>query len=63
LGRSFRGSLEPWTGGAAYLNFVGDEGTARVRAGFRDGAYERVLEAKRTFDPNNVFRGNQSLRA
>ena len=63
FGRSFRGVLEPWTGGAAYLNFVGDEGTARVKAGFRDGAYERVLEAKRMFDPDNVFRGNQSLRA
>jgi FAD/FMN-containing dehydrogenase len=63
FGRSFRELLKPWTRGAAYLNFVGDEGQGRVKAGFRDGAYERVLEVKRTWDADSVFRGNQSLRA
>jgi FAD/FMN-containing dehydrogenase len=63
FGRGFHDVFRQWTRGAAYLNFVGDEGTGRVKAGFRDGAYERVLEVKRAFDPDNVFQGNQSLRA
>ena len=63
FGRSFRGALERWSRGTAYLNFVGEEGSARVRSAFREGAYERVLEVKRAFDPDNVFQGNQSLRA
>ena len=63
FGRSFRELLKPWTRGTAYLNFVGDEGTERVKAGFREGAYDRVLDVKAKFDPDNVFRGNQKLRA
>jgi FAD/FMN-containing dehydrogenase len=46
--------------GATYLNFIGDEGPDRVRAGFGD-AYDRLAAVKATWDPDNLFRGNQNI--
>ena len=61
LGRAFREDLAPYASGAAYLNFLGDEGAARVRAGFTEGSFERLTRVKATWDPRNVFEGNQAL--
>ncbi len=61
LGRVYRDDLRPFASGAAYLNFVGDEGVDRVRAGFADRSYDRLVEIKRTWDPTHVFSGNQRL--
>jgi FAD/FMN-containing dehydrogenase len=44
-----------------YLNFVGDEGQARVRAGFGASNYDRLARIKADWDPGNVFRGNQNV--
>ena len=44
-----------------YLNFRGDEGSERVRAGF-GASYERLIQVKTAWDPDNVFRGNQLIR-
>jgi FAD/FMN-containing dehydrogenase len=61
LGRAYRNDLRPFSSGATYLNFLGDEGSERVRAGF--GAnYERLIDVKTAWDPDNVFRGNQIIR-
>jgi len=46
---------------AAYVNFVGDEGEAKVRAAYPHGAYERLAAIKRRYDPDNVFRANQNI--
>ena len=40
--RGFRDDLAAFSTGAVYLNFVGDEGEARVRAGYGPGSYERL---------------------
>ena len=45
----------------AYVNFVGDEGEARVRAAYPGGTYERLAEIKRRYDPDNLFRLNQNI--
>jgi FAD/FMN-containing dehydrogenase len=58
-GRAYREDLRPWTTGAAYGNFLGDEGAARARAGFRD--VERLAQVKAAWDPDGVFRGNQPI--
>jgi FAD/FMN-containing dehydrogenase len=60
-GRSYRDLVAPWATGEAYLNFIGDEGHARVRAGFAPGDYERLQRIKAQWDPENVFRGNQNI--
>jgi FAD/FMN-containing dehydrogenase len=46
---------------AAYVNFLADEGPARVRAAYPNGAHERLAEIKRRYDPTNLFRLNQNI--
>ena len=46
---------------AAYTNFLGDEGADRVRSAFDDSAWRRLLELKRHWDPDNVFRLNHNI--
>ena len=59
-GRRGHEVFAPWSTGATYLNFIGDEGADRVRAAFGD-AYERLVEVKRAYDPDNVLKGNQNI--
>jgi len=60
-GRRVRDVFAPWATGVTYLNFVGDEGEDRIRKAFGE-AYDRLVEVKSTWDPENVFRGNQNIR-
>ncbi len=55
--------LEPYSTGGAYLNFPGfhEEGERLLRASFGDANYERLLELKRRYDPENVFRLNGNI--
>jgi FAD/FMN-containing dehydrogenase len=54
-------ALHPYSLGGAYVNFMMDEGDARVRATYR-GNYERLARAKRRYDPLNVFHVNQNIQ-
>ena len=45
-----------------YSNFLEDEGEARVREAYPDGAYERLVDVKRRYDPDNLFHLNQNIQ-
>ena len=45
----------------AYVNFVGDEGEARVHAAYPDATWARLAEIKRRYDPTNLFHLNQNI--
>ena len=47
--------------GAAYVNFLGDEGPARVRDAYPGRTWERLAAVKRRYDPGNLFRLNQNI--
>ncbi|MFF4898717.1 FAD-binding oxidoreductase [Streptomyces sp. NPDC001068] len=59
--RDVRAAVRPWSNGAVYLNFIGDEGGDRVRAGLGAGNALRLGKVKRTWDPDNVFRFNHNI--
>jgi FAD/FMN-containing dehydrogenase len=59
--RGFRDDLAAFSSGAVYLNFVGDEGEARLRAGYGPGAYERLAWNKAVWDPDNGFRASGNV--
>jgi FAD/FMN-containing dehydrogenase len=44
-----------------YMNFVEDEGAHRVRAGYADDIWLRLVAAKRRWDPDNVFHLNPNI--
>jgi FAD/FMN-containing dehydrogenase len=44
-----------------YVNFVGDEGPARVREAYPGSTWERLAAVKRRYDPGNLFRRNQNI--
>lgn len=60
--RSVRAGVRPWSTGAAYLNFIGDEGAERVEAGLGAANTRRLAEVKRRYDPDNVFRFNHNIK-
>jgi FAD/FMN-containing dehydrogenase len=59
--RGFRQALRPFASGGAWLNWIGDEGDARVRAAFGQSNYERLTAIKGAYDPANVFRSNHNV--
>lgn len=59
--RTVRDAIRPWSSGAVYLNFIGNEGSERVRAGLGAGNWDRLVAVKREFDPDNVFRLNHNI--
>jgi len=57
--RGASAAMEPYKTGGVYLNFMTDEA---VRAGYSEEKYRRLVELKRKYDPDNVFRFNQNIR-
>lgn len=53
-------AVRPYVSSGAYVNFVEDEGHDRVRAAYRDN-YDRLVEVKRRYDPDNLFSLNQNI--
>ena len=45
----------------AYVNFLVDEGEARIRAAYPGGTWDRLVEVKARYDPDNLFRLNQNI--
>ena len=46
-----------------YVNFLGsDEDPDRVREAYGDPVYDRLVDVKTTYDPDNVLRHNQNIR-
>jgi FAD/FMN-containing dehydrogenase len=47
--------------GGAYVNFLGDEGEARIRAAYPGTTWDRLAAIKARYDPTNLFRLNQNI--
>jgi FAD/FMN-containing dehydrogenase len=61
--RGYWRNLRPHSAGGAYVNMMmdsEDEGQERVRASYREN-YDRLVQAKRKYDPTNLFRVNQNI--
>jgi hypothetical protein len=53
-------AIHPYSAGGAYVNFMMEEGDDRVKATYGDN-YERLVEVKNKYDPDNLFRVNQNI--
>ena len=54
-------ALHSYSAGGAYINFMMDEGLDRIQATYGDN-YNRLVQVKRRYDPNNVFHVNQNIK-
>lgn len=45
----------------AYVNFLADEGAARVRDAYPGATWDRLVAIKRRYDPTNLFHRNQNI--
>jgi len=59
--RDYWEALHPTSAGGAYVNFLMDEGQARVQSAYR-GNYDRLAQIKGRYDPDNTFHINQNIR-
>jgi hypothetical protein len=56
-------ALKPWSSGRRFVNFFGaaDATTEAVPTGYRPETYQRLVDVKKTYDPQNVFRLNHNI--
>lgn len=59
--RGLFSEMTPHALGGVYVNFMPSDETDRVKAAYGPG-YERLLEIKRKYDPQNMFCINQNIR-
>ena len=45
----------------AYVNFLGNEGEARIREAYPGSTWDRIAAIKGRYDPTNLFRLNQNI--
>lgn len=58
--KSYWEALHPYSAGGGYSNFMMEEGQERVKASY-GGHYDRLVEIKTKYDPDNFFRVNQNI--
>jgi hypothetical protein len=60
--RAYGDSILPLSTGRSYVNAIEDADTDKVRAAFGQATYERLVQVKDRYDPDNVFHLNQNVR-
>lgn len=60
LAKEYWTALRPYSSDGAYVNFMMDEGTERVKSTYGQN-YARLQQIKKTYDPHNRFRVNQNI--
>lgn len=59
--RDFFNASAPHATGGVYINFMTEEETDRIQAAY-GASYDKLVAAKKKYDPNNLFRLNQNIR-
>lgn len=58
--REFHEATKPFSHGV-YVNFLSDEGKARIKDAYSSEVWKKLVEVKRKWDPDNFFRVNQNI--
>jgi FAD/FMN-containing dehydrogenase len=59
--RGFYEATAPHSEEGGYINFMAGDDQDRIRVNYRDN-YDRLVDIKRKYDPDNLFRLNQNIR-
>ncbi len=58
--REYYEKMAPFADGSVYVNFMPEDETDRVKAAY-GGNYQKLVAAKKKYDPDNFFRLNQNI--
>jgi hypothetical protein len=58
--RDYWEAIHPHSEPGGYVNFMAGDDQDRIRDNYR-GNYDRLVEVKRRYDPENLFRMNQNI--
>jgi hypothetical protein len=53
--------MRPFGYGTAFSNFIEPDEAGRLQASYGEEKYRRLVELKRRWDPENLFRLNQNV--
>jgi FAD/FMN-containing dehydrogenase len=59
--RGFYEATAPLSEEGGYINFMAEDDRDRIRVNYK-GNYDRLVEIKRKYDPDNTFRINQNIK-
>jgi FAD/FMN-containing dehydrogenase len=59
--RDYSDATAPLSEAGGYINFMSQDDDVRVEANYGSG-YRRLVEVKRKYDPDNIFRANQNIK-
>ena len=59
--RDYAAATAPLSEEGGYINFMSDDDQDRIKANYR-GNYDRLVEVKRKYDPDNLFHLNQNIK-
>ncbi len=59
--RDYYDATAPHSEEGGYINFMADDDQDRIKANYR-GNYERLVDVKRSYDPDNLFHLNQNIK-
>ena len=59
--RDFYDATAPHSEVGGYVNFMAGDDQERIKDNYK-GNYDRLVEVKRRFDPDNLFHHNQNIR-
>jgi FAD/FMN-containing dehydrogenase len=59
--RDYYDATAPLSEEGGYINFMADDDQDRIKANYK-GNYERLVDVKRKYDPDNLFHLNQNIR-
>jgi FAD/FMN-containing dehydrogenase len=58
--RDYYEAIAPHSEAGGYVNFMAGDDQGRIKANYK-GNYDRLVEIKRKFDPDNLFHLNQNI--
>ncbi|MFJ6797645.1 FAD-binding oxidoreductase [Streptomyces sp. NPDC091268] len=59
--RDYYEATAPHSEEGGYVNFMASDDQSRIRANYK-GNYDRLVDVKRTYDPDNLFHLNQNIK-
>jgi len=59
--RELWSATRPFSAGAVYVNYMDRDEADRVGEAYDSAHYERLVELKKRYDPDNLFRSNQNI--